>query len=123
MSNFERLLESVASGVHPTQIVENLGMDRQDDIQDENSKAAAFQQIAGTIQQYNGYVGPDWITQIADQIRGGNPETVQELIQMAHDNREQYAGTARVDCDGCWDMWDNVLRGLLAVRTEQLPPR
>lgn len=121
MSEFEKLLESVALGSHPTQVVENIGMDRQDDIQDDNSKVAAFQQIAGSIQQYNGYVGPDWITQIADRIRMGS-EGVQELVQMAQKNRDQYAGTARVDCDGCWDMWDNVLKGLLAVRTEQLPP-
>lgn len=120
MSEFEKLLESVASGAHPTQVVENLGMDRMDDIQDENSKAAAFQQIAGTIQHYNGYVGPDWITQIADRIRGG--DNANELAMLAQKNRDQYAGTARIDCEGCWDMWDNILRGLLALRTEQLPP-
>jgi len=122
MSTFKDMVNEVASGVHPLTVVENyIGQERQDDIDSPEVKEAAFRQIAGQIGMYNGYVGPDWISRIADQVRGADPEGMNDLVKMAQDNRAQYEGTARIDTQGSWDMWDNILRGLLACRTEQLP--
>jgi hypothetical protein len=124
MSDFERMIEEVAAGGHPLLVVEAMITgDRVDDITSDAAKAAAFQQIAGQIQDYKGYVGPDWITAIADQIRGGNPTAVGELTVMAQQNREQFAGQARIEGENAdWNLWDNVYRGLLALATDQLPP-
>lgn len=124
MSEFERMVEEVASGGHPLMVVEAMITgDRVDDITSDAAKAAAFQQIAGQIQDYKGYVGPDWITQIADRIRAGNPGAISDLTVMVQQNREQYVGQARVDGENAeWNMWDNVYRGLLSLSTEQSAP-
>ena len=122
MSIFKDMVNEVAEGAHPLTVVEaNVGQERQDDFDSEAAKEAAFRQIAGQVGMYNGYVGPDWISRIADQVRGADPEGINDLVKMAQDNRAQYEGTARIDSQGSWDMWDNILRGLLACRTEQLP--
>lgn len=124
MSVFSEMSNKVAMGSHPTHVVESyVGPDRADDIDSEDAKEAAFRNIAGDISTHNGYIGPDWISRIGLQVRSADQQGMDELVKMSYENRGQYEGSARIDAQGSWDMWDNVLRGLLAVRTEQVPPR
>lgn len=121
---FSDMVDEVVEGTHPLTVIEGvLGADRSDDIDSFEAKAVAFQELAGSIQQYNGYVGPDWITQMADQIRGTSPDGINELVSMAERNRGQYLDSARIDAGGSFDMWDNILRGLIAVSTDQVAPQ
>lgn len=126
MSDFQKMLGAARGGEDPVMIVESaagpMGQDRNDEVDSEGAKLAAFNNITGTIQSYNGYVGPDWITQTGDQLKTADAQGRQDLANWARANRDQYAGSARIDCDGCWNMWDNIYKGVQAFGTDQLPP-
>ena len=53
---FSDMVDEVVEGTHPLTVIEGvLGADRSDDIDSFEAKAVAFQELAGSIQQYNGY--------------------------------------------------------------------
>lgn len=125
MPSIKEMIEAAAKGTHPSQIVdkylkEEIGPDRQDDIQTPADKDAAFRAQFARISSAYPYVDESWATRIADQIKYG--EGIAELSQMAALNREQYAGTARIDVGGSFDTWDAIHRSLVATATNQLPP-
>ena len=122
---FNDLVEAAVGGAHPMELVEaNIGAERRDDFTAEDVKVQEFARIAG---QYGGAYphinGPNWVNVISDQLRGANAQGQSELIQMAERNRSQYEGSARIDCEGSFDLWSGILAGLLATRTDQLPPQ
>ena len=123
MDVFERLVEQVEQGRDVSLAVQEAvsGPDRSDDIDSEAAKLAAFRKITGEIESYRGYAGPDWITATGEKLRNADPEGMAELADLARKNRDQYVGTANIDMGGSFEMWDNVLRGINACRTEQLP--
>lgn len=126
MGLFNEMLEEVRSGKDPVMVVEAaagpMGQDRSDDVNTAERAMSAFSQITGEIGAYNGYVGPDWITHTADQLKTADPEGRMDLANWARANREQYVGSARVDCEGCYDMWDNIYKGVVAFSTTMVPP-
>ena len=99
-----------------------LGQDRQDDIDSDEAKTKEFSKIASMAASGHPYIGPNWIDTIALQVRQANANGMRELVDMAGRNRDQYAGSSRVDSDGSFALWDAILKGLLAVGTDQIPP-
>ena len=124
MSEFSSLVERVRKGKHPYTVVSEAvsGPERKDDFTDPNILAQEFQKIAGQCANAYANIGPDWINSISDQIRTSDAEGMAELVDLANRNREIYSGSARMDAGGSFELWDSVLRGLLAVQTNQLPP-
>jgi hypothetical protein len=124
MSEFSSLVDSVLLGTHPFRVVDEAvsGPDRKDDMTSDEVRVREFGRIAGQAGSAYPYVGPDWVTAIADQLRGADANALGELRDMAQRNRDEYAGTARIDAGGSFELWDSVLRGLMAVSTDQLPP-
>lgn len=117
MSQFMKMIEAVVAGQKPSTVIETeMGVDRKDDIQSPEQLASVFQQMCGEIQMDKPYVGPDWITKMADSIRT-DPESIGDLTQMANQNRSMTAGTSE------YPMWDQIHSALVAVRTNQLPPQ
>ena len=120
---FHELVESRLSGAHPSAVVESyLGAERKDDITSDEAKTQEFTRIAQMAASGQPNVGPDWIEAIALQVRQANGEGMRELMDMATRNREQYAGSARIDNDGSFVLWDAILKGLIAVSTTMIPP-
>jgi|WetSurSiteA1Bulk_404760.scaffolds.fasta_scaffold00002_49 hypothetical protein len=120
---FEELVEATENGLHPMEIIEaQLGQDRKDDFTDENVKVREFARIAGQCAGAVPNIGPNWIDVIATSLRKANKEGMSELIQMAQRNRDQYDSTSKIDAGGSYELWSSILRGLLAVRTDQVPP-
>ena len=124
MSEFSQLVNSVLTGKHPVTVVDEAvsGGERKDDFTDDNVRVREFSRIAGMAAQAYPNIGPDWITSIADQLRHADAEGMAELTSMAQRNRDEYAGSARIDAGGSFELWDGILKGLLAVQTHQLPP-
>ena len=124
MSEFSSLVDSVLIGHHPFRAVDEAvsGPDRKDDMNSDEVRVREFARIANQCASAYPYVGPDWVTTIADQLKGADAAAQGELRDMAQRNRDAYAGTARIDAGGSFELWDAVLRGLLAVGTDQLPP-
>jgi len=126
---YNGLVEKIAAGGDPAVLVENEIVaqsnsfkDRSDDLSTPEAKASEFERIAREFQGALPNVGPDWISTIADQVRASFPDGMAELKRMVYDNREQYAGSARVDAGGSFQTWDAALHGLHAVMTDQIPP-
>ena len=124
MSEFSVLVDTVMLGIHPVRAVDEAvsGPDRKDDFTSDDIRVNEFMRIAGQCASAFPNIGPDWITVIADQLRGSDTAGMAELRDMAMRNREQYAGTARIDAGGSFPLWDGVLKGLLAVGTDQIAP-
>jgi len=122
-TSFAQLVAAHMDGMHPTSVVESmLGPDRTDDFTSDDVRAREFTRIASQAASAFPYIGPDWIGTIAQAVRQADAQGMQELVRMSTQNRDQYAGTARIDSDGSFALWDAILKGLLAVPTTQLPP-
>ena len=123
-NEFSNLVGNVLKGAHPMSVVDEAvsGPDRQDDFTDDSVRVREFQKIAGECANSFPYVGPDWVTAIADELRSNDPQAQAELVDMATRNRDQYAGSARIDANGSFELWDRILHGLIAIQTHEIPP-
>lgn len=124
MKEFSELVKSVVSGHAPERIVSEAvsGPDRKDDFTSDEVKVREFTRIAAQCANAYPYIGPDWINAIADQLRSSDPAGMSELMDMARRHRNEYAGSAKIDSGGSFQLWDAILNGLLAVQAHQLPP-
>ena len=121
--SYRDLVEARIAGRHPMQIVEAaIGPDRVDDFTSDDVRVREFQRIASEAAGAYPYVGPDWIDVIATQLRSADPTGQAELVAMAQRNRDMYKGAAKMDAGGSFDLWSGILKGLLATRTDQVPP-
>lgn len=123
-NEFRSMVDRAINGVHPMNIVESqLGPDRVDDFTDDSVRVREFTRIASQYANASPEVGPDWVTAIADQVKHASPEGMQELVAMAQRNRDEYEGVAKIDAGGSYQMWSSILKGLLAIQTDQIPPQ
>ena len=120
---FRELVEARVNGHHPMEVVEAaLGPDRKDDFTDDSVRVREFARIAGVAGSSYPYIGPQWVDVIATQLRSADPAGKAELVAMAQRNRDQYQGSTRVDAGGSFELWSVILKGLLATRTDEVPP-
>lgn len=120
--NIEPLVEAIMQGKDPVKVIDEQlvsGPDRSDDIKTPDDAATVFAAKANEIAGKLPYVDSSWLQTIATQLRSG--ASAAELADMALRNRDQYAGTARIDAGGDFDTWDTVYHALLAVPTEVVP--
>lgn len=128
--DYKQIVERVRQGADAAKLIEsemqsasgNTFQDRSDDLDSPQRAAAEFERIAREIQGSLPNVGPDWIASIADQVKLASPEGLGELKRLVYDNREQYAGSARIDAGGSYRTWDAALQGITAIMTDQVPP-
>lgn len=116
------LINSVMEGADPKNVVRSVlegisGPERSDLSPDEI--AGMFQQLIQQSEAQVPYLDHQYVDMVLSQIRQGAP--MDELIQLAQKNREQYAGDAKIGHGG-FDSWDTIHRSLLALKTDDLPP-
>lgn len=121
------VIAKIRSGEHPAAVVEQaagpVGPDRHD-IASREEFLAGYNAIVQDVASYGGRITVDWPSQVADALVSGDPQRRADLIATAQQNRDEYSknGANYSDAGGSYQMWDDILRGLLATRTDQLAP-
>lgn len=123
----DQVIARIRGGEHATAVVEvaagPTGPDRHD-IASREEFLAGYNKIVQDIAHYDGRITVDWPSKVADALAGRDPQVRADLLMLAQTKRDEYLarGTNIADAQGSAPLWNDILKGIIATRTEELPP-